>query len=632
MPTSHQSSVPAESQPNILLIEEYDALAAAIGAALKKFAPHHATRVAKSLADAESLALNNQFDLLIIDFDPSFSGLTAFLQKMRKTHSEARVLVISTGVTPEIATESGFFGALQFIPKPYDVADFGTAVQTLLGQPDSIGSAESRGMLRSLNLPDIVALQCAGERTVIIDLNGTGGDSGVVHILNGQIIHAEVDGQTGRDALEAMFAWANPRLRETPQRISTPRTIHGPWVNIFLETCRNSKPAEKISDEKQRPKTGKKIVIVDDTEMLLVFVEDVLTTADQELQITKARNGTDALEQIRGVMPDVVLLDYSLPDINGDEVCLRLLQDEQTSRIPVLMMSGHVAEMSAAAAHYENIFDTLEKPFLSNALVEVVQRLLSAGAHPVKKKVIEPPAPSRLTQPPQEKQELPKSVERALPSIPVGAPLPAETVARPAIPQQGRIISAPIASGEPNEVVLRLFLEVLSMQLTPQLRMGTIRARPASSTVSLHFVSTAAQNALPTDIGFQLGATELDEQGRLAIVRLIPTAKPFHPAEMRSAFEIGGVALVPGETRTRVQLTPAGTTPMIMELCARLELGGVALSSTFQVSHLILKWRTSTVRITLDPKAREQTGAAFHAAVKLNHLGRIAELVLNPIK
>lgn len=169
------------------------------------------------------------------------------------------------------------------------------------------------------------------------------------------------------------------------------------------------------------------------------------------------------------------------------------------------------------------------------------------------------------------------------------------------------------------------------MQLTPELRMGAIRARPASPTVSLHFLSPAARVALP-ESGFQLGATELDEKGRLATLRLIPTAKPFQPAATRNAFEIGGVALVRGDHRARVQLTPAGTTPMTMELLARLELSRVALSATFQVEHLVLKWRSSLVRITLDPKAPEQSGALFNVAVKLDTLGQISELLLNATK
>src|SRR5205823_13864157 len=94
---------------------------------------------------------------------------------------------------------------------------------------------------------------------------------------------------------------------------------------------------------------------VDDTEMLLIFVEDILATADPELQITTALSATEGLREIERLIPDLVLLDYSLPDFNGDELCERLLENERTAHVPVLMMSGHVVEMNAAAARFPNI-------------------------------------------------------------------------------------------------------------------------------------------------------------------------------------------------------------------------------------------------------------------------------------
>ena len=122
--------------------------------------------------------------------------------------------------------------------------------------------------------------------------------------------------------------------------------------------------------------TSKKIVVVDDTEMLLISVEDILTNAGPEWQITTARNATEGLQQIKQMSPDLVLLDYSLPDFNGDELCERLLQNERTAEVPVLMMSGHVAEMTAAAARLPNVVAKIEKPFFSDALVDLVRRTL----------------------------------------------------------------------------------------------------------------------------------------------------------------------------------------------------------------------------------------------------------------
>src|SRR5207237_4897770 len=121
---------------------------------------------------------------------------------------------------------------------------------------------------------------------------------------------------------------------------------------------------------------GKTVVVVDDTEMLLIFVEDILTTADPKLRITTALSASEGLREIERLIPDLVLLDYSLPDFNGDELCERLLENERTAHVPVLMMSGHVVAMNAAAARFPNIVATIEKPFLSDAFVDLVQRTL----------------------------------------------------------------------------------------------------------------------------------------------------------------------------------------------------------------------------------------------------------------
>jgi hypothetical protein len=67
-------------------------------------------------------------------------------------------------------------------------------------------------------------------------------------------------------------------------------------------------------------------------------------------------------------------------------------------------------------------------------------------------------------------------------------------------------------------------------------------------------------------------------------------------------------------------------------LSAHLELNAVELTSNFQVAQLILNWPTNSVRVTLNPKAPNQTAAKFEMRVeKLDSSGRIAALLLNPI-
>jgi DNA-binding response OmpR family regulator len=629
------------SQRSILLLEEYDALAAAVSSALKKFAPKHFGAVARSLAEAEKLASQLEPELFVLDVDPPWAGLTDFLGKISSGHPDARGLVIGAAIPPEIAAARGQTGALQFIEKPFDLAVFGAAVQALLGGwPEH----DDRGTLGDLNVLDVVLAHCAANSNVVVQLQSRK-KTGEIQIAGGQVVHAATGKLKGEDALQEILTWSKSHASERKLFGSASRTISN-WRQPVLETLTEIEPEISEVDEavpedeaepKRAPKSGRRVVVVDDTEMLLIFVEDTLASALPELQITTALSATDGLREIERLRPDLVLLDYSLPDFNGDELCKRLLENPRTANVPVLMMSGHIPEMNAAAARLPNIVAKIEKPFFSEALVDLVQRTLEREhefeprieKEEKEPEVLEPEpelAPPPL--PPQKKIAVEPPWRAVTPTL---APAPAHIERHTPVAAAAPAIR--VAPTDGNAAVLGIFLEVLSMQLTSQLQMGAIRARPSSMIASLRLQSAATRSAIPSELGFQLGPAKLNGDGRISTLRLIPTLKPFQPAQTRTAFEIGGVALIPNETRARVQLTPAGTTPMTMELFAHLELDAVELSANFQVAQLILNWNTNAVRVTLNPKAPEQSAAKFEMRVlKTDDSGRIAELLLVPIR
>lgn len=633
MPVRSKSSNTDPPQPSIVLLEEYDALAAAISSALKKFAPHHIAVVARSLGELEKLAGDLNPELFIFDVDPPWAGLTNLLEQVRDWHPSARALVIGDPVPSDIAAERGSSGALQFIEKPFELAAFGATVQALLGP-----RAESRGTFRALGPIDALLLHCASNANVTLEVRSRS-RTGEVEIAAGQIAHAETGKLKGEEALAEILSWSKPNLSERKMFGSQRRTISSNWPAIVVEALRElqpeiAEPQPALPDIIQ-PRTGKNVVVVDDTEMLLIFVEDILATSGLELQITTALNGTEGVQEIERVVPDLVLLDYSLPDFNGDEVCRRLLENEGTADVPVLMMSGHVAQMNSTAARFPNVVATIEKPFLSDALVDLVRQTLASGRTRVEKAVAKPPYIAPVVEPAPPPPPPPKQEMKPVPS--------ARIIREPSPPPVERWIEERKPSAAPSPIriaptdgstaVLGIFLEVLSMQLTSQLQMGAIRAQPASLTASLRLESATARNAIPAETGFQLGPAQFSAEGRISALRLLPTSKPLQPAQMRNAFEIGGVAVIPNETRARVQLTPAGTTPMTMQLSVHLELNAVELTTNFQVAQLILNWPATAVRVTLNPKAPEQTAARFEMRVeKLDSSGCIAQVLLSPIR
>lgn len=649
MPASHES--PAGTAPSVLLVEEYDALAAAISSALKKFAPRHYIRAVESLATAEVAADERSPQLFIIDFDPPRSEAAEFLERMRMAHPDARLLALASGIPPELARERYGPNAIHFVEKPFELADFGAAVQALLGPWTKATSGDSRGTLRDLNLRDLIPLECLNMATAVFKIKSDEG-AGEIHFLNGQICHAAAANLSGTAALHELMRWTNSRVEENQRAIDAPRTIQASWQPVFLEALRQTKP--KPGEIKARPPavskpvaapagSGKKIVVIDDTEMLLIFVEDALATADPSLQIVTAFTGGEGARRAEVMMPDLVLLDYSLPDLRGDEVCARLLENEATARIPVVMMSGHVPEMLAAAEKYENVVATIAKPFLSDALVALVTQTLAKGPLTASRKkaatAIPDPKPARQgngrksVKEPATTSVASASPEIAKPAEIAAPPIPREV--RPAEPALYDVPQAPPAPAPPpklatangSAVMLGLGMEVISVQLNPRFRIDTIRAKPTASTLSLTppSGSGSGENLLA---GFEIGSVELDPRGLIKTMRVVPTRRPANAIQPRNGFAINDLALV--NENASIEVTAKTGAAMSMQLVAMFKVAAVELSERFEVAQLVLHPQGNRVRISLDPQSRGLGGTEFETIeVRLDASARIAELVLN---
>ena len=644
VPASQES--PAGTAPSVLLVEEYDALAAAITSALKKFAPGHRVLAVNSLSEAEARVIETSPVLLIVDFDPPQPDAIEFLERISAARPDARFLAIASGVLSELNSERRGPNAIQFIEKPFELSQFGAAVQALLGPWTHPASGDSRGTLRDLNAQDLIPLQCLNLATSVLHLRSEDDRRGEIHFLDGQITHAVAGNFTGLGALHQMLPWKNLRAKEVERVVDGPRTIHGAWCQIFLEALRHAPvaieepalPAIPVTPP-ERPKaatkkTGKKVVVIDDTEMLLIFVEDTLATADPNLQIVTAFTGSEGLRRTEVMLPDLVLLDYSLPDLRGDQVCEQLLQNPSTARVPVVMMSGHVGEMAAASRKYRNVVATIEKPFMSEALVALVKETLAKGLLPAEA----PPARQGNGKKPAKKngaiavKEPAAIVRPPPPPLPVPTPPPpappAPTVAKPQ-PAPAPVASGPapkitsLATANGSSVVLGLGMEVLAVQFTPRFQIGAIRARPTASTLSLTHSSAPAENLLA---GFEIGPVELDGAGRIRTMRVMPTRQPAKPVQTRNQLSINDVALV--NQNASIQVTAGQSPPMTMQLVALFKVAGVELSDRFEVAQLVLQPAGTRVRIILDPKS--SAAAEFETAlVRLDSSQRIAEFVLN---
>ena len=122
--------------------------------------------------------------------------------------------------------------------------------------------------------------------------------------------------------------------------------------------------------------TVQKILVADDSLTIRKLVETVLSQEGYE--VITAENGTECLGKAAQEKPDIILLDYILPDMQGTEVCRSLINSPETWEIPVLMMSSNGNAIRQLYQDLNNVADYLTKPFAPNVLRAVVSHHLQS--------------------------------------------------------------------------------------------------------------------------------------------------------------------------------------------------------------------------------------------------------------
>lgn len=115
-----------------------------------------------------------------------------------------------------------------------------------------------------------------------------------------------------------------------------------------------------------------RVLIVDDEPNIVVSLEFLMRK--QGYETSTAVDGLQALEAAAAFRPDLVLLDVSLPGLDGFGVCERLRADSGSLRIVMLTARGREAEVAKGLALGADAYVT--KPFSTRELVENVHRLL----------------------------------------------------------------------------------------------------------------------------------------------------------------------------------------------------------------------------------------------------------------
>lgn len=123
--------------------------------------------------------------------------------------------------------------------------------------------------------------------------------------------------------------------------------------------------------------TKKRVMVVDDDPDALAMMESILT--DEGFELIKVSNATEVGLKAAQLSPDVILLDFLMPEINGFEVCKALRANELTRSTPIMAVTCLTKESDIERIFACGADEYLPKPFRVEQLLEKVRELIGKG-------------------------------------------------------------------------------------------------------------------------------------------------------------------------------------------------------------------------------------------------------------
>ena len=127
----------------------------------------------------------------------------------------------------------------------------------------------------------------------------------------------------------------------------------------------------------------KKILVVDDEKDIVDILKYNLER-ENEFEVITASNGKEALEAAQS-LPDLILLDIMMPELNGFEVCKRLKNDKLTSGIPVIFLTAKENEIDEILGLEIGADDYINKPISPRKVLARIKSVIRRFSKEIEK-------------------------------------------------------------------------------------------------------------------------------------------------------------------------------------------------------------------------------------------------------
>lgn len=117
------------------------------------------------------------------------------------------------------------------------------------------------------------------------------------------------------------------------------------------------------------------VLVVDDNAAIRMIVSDFLTLNYEHLRVREAIDGVEGMALINEELPDLILLDAEMPNMNGYEVMQQLKANQLTENIPVIAISSGASNNPIVTGLRAMSDASLPKPFTPDELIHVVNKV-----------------------------------------------------------------------------------------------------------------------------------------------------------------------------------------------------------------------------------------------------------------
>lgn len=218
----------------VLIVDDEETLTWSMSKSLSKDREKYGLLIANTGGEALEILANNPVDLVITDIRlPDINGLD-LLTTIKNDYPATKVIIMTAYGSSDVQKEANKRGSLYYIEKPFEIADIRRMILDILWKKKGF-----EGNVFDLQLTDVIQLNCLCRITAALRVD-KGDQQGVIYFNDGDIVHAECEGQVGKEALFTILSWHEGKFDHQRGVMPVQQTISQNWEHLLVEGMRKN--------------------------------------------------------------------------------------------------------------------------------------------------------------------------------------------------------------------------------------------------------------------------------------------------------------------------------------------------------------------------------------------------------